>query len=66
MTSVVINEFELAPAGQDEAGSAAGSAAPAAAETGSASPAGQPKSPVQDAERIIRRHAERMLRLYAH
>ncbi len=60
MSRVIINEFELVPA---------------PSETGEASPGGAPegglatapaRSPVQEAERLLRRRVKRALRVWAH
>jgi hypothetical protein len=64
--AVVINEFELAPAAGQPEGGGLGEAG-GAGETGSAAAApSKPQAPVQEAERIMRRQAERALRVWAH
>lgn len=61
--AVVINEFELAPAGGQEE---AGGQATAAVDGGQAAAGKPPKAPVQDVTRIMRRQHARMLRVTAY
>ena len=61
---VVINEFELTPAGGPaEAGNQAASAT---VEAGQAAAPRPPKAPTQDVERILRRQRARQLRVTAY
>jgi hypothetical protein len=66
MAQVVINEFELSPASSgDQAAGGAGASGAGDGAAASAAPS-QPKVPVQETERIMRRQAERLLRILAH
>ena len=62
--SVVNPEFELVPAPTGRNGMAESGTAEAEATTGE--PAAQAQSPVHEAERIMRRRSERLLRIWAH